>query len=95
MPPHSPELNPQEHLWDGFRKKYFRNRVFGSIDALEDHPVVALRDLETPPSASKALPLGMRSLRHRPSTRQRTAAGGRPLRTHGKIIRHRHLTCCP
>ncbi|MCW5262102.1 hypothetical protein D5045_18660 [Verminephrobacter eiseniae] len=54
LPPHSPELNPLEHLWDGLRKKYFRKRVFDSIDALEDHPVVALRDLETPPSAAKS-----------------------------------------
>jgi len=37
LPPYSPELNPVEHLWDDLREKSFRNRVFDSIDALENH----------------------------------------------------------
>ena len=28
LPPYSPELNPQEHLWDEIREKEFPNRVF-------------------------------------------------------------------
>ena len=36
LPPYSPELNPQEHLWDELREKYFHNKVFDSLDALED-----------------------------------------------------------
>lgn len=28
LPPYSPELNPQEHLWDELREKEFPNRVF-------------------------------------------------------------------
>jgi len=28
LPPYFPELNPQEHLWDELREKYFHNRVF-------------------------------------------------------------------
>jgi transposase len=47
LPPYSPELNPTEYLWDELREKSFHNRVFNSIDALEDHLEASLRDLET------------------------------------------------
>jgi len=46
LPPYSPELNPQEHLWDDLREKYFHNRAFDSLEALEDQLVVGLRALE-------------------------------------------------
>jgi len=46
LPAYSPELNPQEHIWDELREKYFHNRAFDSLDALEDHLVTALRILE-------------------------------------------------
>jgi len=46
LPPYSPELNPVEHLWDELREKSFHNRVFDSIDALEDHLEQALHDME-------------------------------------------------
>jgi len=46
LPPYSPELNPTEYLWDELREKSFHNRVFNSIDALEVHLEVSLRDLE-------------------------------------------------
>ena len=49
LPPYSPELNPVEHLWDELREKAFHNRVFNSIDALEDHLEVSLRTLENDP----------------------------------------------
>lgn len=55
LPPYSPELNPQEHLWDELREKYFHNRVFDSIDALEDHLVDALRDMENAPERVKSI----------------------------------------
>ena len=35
LPPYSPELNPQEHLWDEIREKEFPNRVFNSMDAVK------------------------------------------------------------
>jgi len=39
LPPYSPQLNPQEHLWDELREKEFPNRVFlemrGVIHQLE------------------------------------------------------------
>jgi transposase len=40
-PPYSPELNPVKNLWDELREKSFHNRVFGSLDALENHLEVA------------------------------------------------------
>ena len=46
-PPYSPELNPVEPLWDDLREKSFHNRVFDSIDTLENHLEGALRDRET------------------------------------------------
>lgn len=49
LPPYSPELNPQEPLWDERREQHVHNRMFDSIDALEDHLVTALRDLEHSP----------------------------------------------
>ena len=55
LPPYSPELNPQEHLWDELREKYFHNRIFDSIGALEDHLVAALRDLENSPDRVKSI----------------------------------------
>ncbi len=47
LPPYSPELNPQEHIWDELREKNFHNKTFDSLDMLEDHLVVALKTLET------------------------------------------------
>ena len=46
LPPYSPELNPVEHLWDDLREKSFHNRVFDSLEALENHLEAALRDME-------------------------------------------------
>lgn len=46
LPPYAPELNPTEHLWDDLREKWFHNRVFESIDTLEDHLELALRTME-------------------------------------------------
>ena len=46
LPPYAPELNPVEQLWDELREKYFHNRVFDSLDALEDHLVAALHATE-------------------------------------------------
>jgi hypothetical protein len=31
LPPYSPELNPQEHVWDELREKEFPNRVFADM----------------------------------------------------------------
>jgi hypothetical protein len=46
LPPYAPELNPQEHVWDELREKFFHNRTFDSIEALEDQLVDGLQTLE-------------------------------------------------
>jgi transposase len=45
LPPYSPELNPVEHLWDEIREKWFLNRYFSSLDAVEDQLMEALKTL--------------------------------------------------
>ena len=37
---------PVEHIWDELREKYFHNRAFDSIDALEDQLEIGLLALE-------------------------------------------------
>jgi transposase len=49
LPPYAPELNPVEHVWDELREKFFHNRVFNSLDALEDHLALALKSLQDNP----------------------------------------------
>jgi hypothetical protein len=34
-------------VWDELREEFFHNRVFKSLDALEDHLALALKALET------------------------------------------------
>jgi len=46
LPPYSPQCNPAEHIWDEIREKWFANRVFSSLDAVEDTLVEALATLE-------------------------------------------------
>jgi transposase len=46
LPAWSPQLNPVEHVWDEVREKWFANRVFDSMAALEDQLVIALTTLE-------------------------------------------------
>jgi hypothetical protein len=46
LSPYSPELNPVEHLWDYIREqKSFNNHTFTSLDELEDHLEVVLKEL--------------------------------------------------
>ena len=46
LPPDAPELNPVEQVWDEWREKHFHNRIFDSLDALEDPLELALRAFE-------------------------------------------------
>jgi transposase len=55
LPPYSPELNPQEHLWDELREKYFHNEAFDSLEALEAQLVSGLRYLEQRPQVVKSI----------------------------------------
>jgi len=55
LPPYSPELNPQEHIWDELREKWFHNIVFDSLDALEEQLVTGLKALEINPTVVKSI----------------------------------------
>lgn len=46
LPPYSPELNPQENVWKAMRAEGFYNRVFESMDAVEDALVKVCRVFE-------------------------------------------------
>jgi transposase len=55
LPPYAPELNPVEHVWDELREKHFHNKVFDSLDALENQLETALRAFENNPSMVKSI----------------------------------------
>jgi len=55
LPPYSPELDPQEHLWEELREKYFHNRAFDSLDALEERLVEGLAHLEQHPERVRSI----------------------------------------
>ena len=42
LPGYSPELNPQEHVWDELREKEFPNRVFESMKGVVSQLEVGL-----------------------------------------------------
>jgi len=52
LPPYSPELNPVEHPWAEIREKWFPNKVFKSLDAVENVLVDALATLEQSPDST-------------------------------------------
>lgn len=55
LPPYSPELNPQEHIWDELREKCFHNQTFATLNALEEHLVESLRNMETQHEVVKSI----------------------------------------
>jgi transposase len=57
LPPYSPELNPVEQLWKTTRGRWFANKLFESMDALEDKLVEALRWVESVPDLIRSFSL--------------------------------------
>lgn len=55
LPPYSPDLNPQENIWDEMREKWFGNCVFKNMDAVEKRMVEALLSLENDPERIKSI----------------------------------------
>lgn len=55
LPPYAPELNPIEHVWDELREKFFHNRVFASLDTLEDQLALGLKTLEQSPETVRTI----------------------------------------
>jgi hypothetical protein len=51
LPPYSPELNPQEQVWDELREKHFANKTFATLEEVVDAAVNGLRRLEASPAA--------------------------------------------
>jgi hypothetical protein len=51
LPPYSPELNPQEQIWDLLREKFFGNKLFNSMKAVIEAASDGLRHLESMPLA--------------------------------------------
>jgi len=49
LPPRSPELNPQEQVWDELKEKFFGNKLFKSLETVIDRIVEGLRYLESSP----------------------------------------------
>lgn len=47
QPPYSPEVNPVEHIWKDLREKYFANRLFPSLDDLQEHLCISLNELSS------------------------------------------------
>jgi hypothetical protein len=52
---YAPALNPVERLWDDLREKFFHNRVFASLEALEDPLVSGLLAYENDPARVKSI----------------------------------------
>jgi transposase len=55
LPPHCPELNPAEHIWDEVRENRFHNRAFGSLDEVEDELCAGLVTLADNPDRVRSL----------------------------------------
>lgn len=55
LSPYSPEINPREHVRDELREKFFHNRAFDSLDALETHLEKALGWRESSPERMRSI----------------------------------------
>ncbi|MGC8490893.1 MAG: IS630 family transposase [Syntrophobacteraceae bacterium] len=55
QPPHSPELNPAEHLWEHIREKFLRNAYWTSMELLEAALEAALIEVEKSKSTIQSL----------------------------------------
>ena len=55
IPPYSPELNPSENMWKEMRSKFFGNKVFKSLNAVEDRLVEASLFYENNPESVESI----------------------------------------
>ena len=55
LPPYSPELNPQENLWDEIREKIFKNYALKSMDEVDAKLVEASMYIERNPALVKSI----------------------------------------
>ena len=55
LPPYSPDMNPVENIWEELREKNFDNKVFASLDDLEQQLIHSLKLLEDQPEITKSI----------------------------------------
>ena len=55
LPPYSPVLNPAENNWDDMREKFFQNKVFHSLEAVENQLVIACNFYEQNPQIIQSI----------------------------------------
>jgi hypothetical protein len=55
QPPSSPQVNPVEHIWEELREKHFANRIFSSLDDLQERLCSALSELSSLPNVVRSM----------------------------------------
>ena len=55
QPSYSPEVMPVEHVWDDIRDQHFDNRIFKSLDLVEDTLCDALKELIDEPKRLQSM----------------------------------------
>lgn len=55
LPGYSPELNPQEHIWDELREKEFPNRVFENMKAVKTQLIHGVFELCADPKRIRSI----------------------------------------
>ena len=55
QPAYSPEVNPVEHMWDELREKQFHNRVFNSLDEVEETLIEGLLPAQADPEKVRSM----------------------------------------
>src|SRR5208283_5468254 len=55
LPPHSPELNPVEHIWEDLRENAMPNKAFKSLDQVEEALCHRLRELDSDPQKVRSM----------------------------------------
>lgn len=55
LPSYSPQLNPQENVWDEIREKNFPNRVYASMAAVREQLTAGLEAFASSPSSVTSL----------------------------------------
>ena len=55
LPSKAPQLNPIENMWHEVREKWFWNKVFNSMDAVENQLVETLVDIENDKDRVKSI----------------------------------------
>ena len=55
LPPYSPELNPQEHIWEEIREKIFKNYAAKSMQEVSNKLVKGALCIERNPKMVKSM----------------------------------------